>query len=704
MNQSTKMRIDIVENNNQACTLIRLGHDESATTHLHKALLGLHRHPKSPTSPYRHLLCSHKRRLNSNDQPMHYYPECDYDEGMASLSQPFPICDECGDTYGNASTKAAIFFNLGIAHSRIGDSQEALVYLEKSLKLQGATASAFGGDERTTTINGPTLHMILHNIGHLHWKNARYTEAIHSYSQALDKLSSNPSEFQEQLVISSTMNCIAVSMVYAGEPNTDDILTIFERALAMRLGALPRGKYDREAATIINNCGRVRFIRGEFVAAFKIYKEAFNQRVAALGKDHMDVAASLFNMAQTREYQGCIPEAIDLYKEFVGSISGQRGNGNIDMMIRAHMAIGQLSYDHGDLEQAYNSFSRALDYTKVTHSPHCETVAKIFNKIGHILLDQSEFNLALAAFKSGLAIERDHHKEPHADVAKTLMDIARIKHCQSDLDECLEFYMEALEIVRCLNDKEEVARMLIDLGLVHVEKGNVENATRALEEAVTLLRENHSTDNSLLPCALNVLGLLRHKNGSFTLALSSFLEAIKIYRMFEVSPSTLDIAAVYQNTATVYKEIGESDKALYYYQYSLRVGKNCNQDPEIKYEHSATLNYEIGMIFKERGDFDNAHSHLNQSLQTCLESNSVTQMLGTENLASKVLSGLAYLYLQKGDVQKAMQSFADATELSRSSGMVGGGWNLVDSVGDFAYYSFLHQILRNTNPPAAAAA
>ncbi len=706
------MKTDIVKNNNEACALIRLGCDESATMHLHNSLLTLfrsHRHqPQSLTSPFSHQLCSHTCSVNSNDQRMPYFPEHDYDEGMTVFSQPLQICDECfGDTYGNASTEATIFFNLGIAHSRMGDDEEALVYLEKSLKLQVATVSEFG-EERTRIINGPTLHVILHNIGHLHWKNARYTEAINSYSQALDNSSCNQSELQGQLDLSSTLNCIAVSMFYAGDPDTDDILTIFERALAMRLGAIPSSKADREAATIINNCGRVRFIRGEFDAAYNIYQEAYNQRVAVLGKDHIDVAASMFNMAQAKEHQGHIPEAINLYEQFVGFGLVQKGNGNIDAMIRALMTLGQLSYDHGDLERALDSFSRVLDFVKVTRTPRCEIVAKIFNKIGRILFDQSKLNLALAAFKSGLAIERDAHHEPHhAHVAMTLMDIARIKHYQNDFDECLKFYTEALEIMRHLNDKEKVAKMLIDLGLVHMERGDVENATRTLEEAVALVREVHMCrkGTSLLPCALNVLGLLRHKKGSFTLALSSFLEAIKVYRTFEKTPPVLDIAAVYQNAATVYREIGESDKALHYFQFSLRLGKIHDNGPHINYENNASLNYEIGMIFKEREDLDKALFCLNKALKICMESKNVRQqVLDISSLAANILSGLAELYLQTGDMQLAMQSFTDATELRRASGMVDGSWNLIESVGDFVYCSLLHQTLRKTNSSAAAAA
>ncbi len=690
----------MVKSNNKACSLIRIGCNESAITHLHKTLLSFfqsQRHkPHRLISPCHHQPCPHER---CNDkQPIHYYTEYEFDEGMSVFSQPFHICDKCGDEYGNASTEAVIFFNLGIAHARIGEDQEALACLKKSLKLQVITASTFDGEESTRVINGPNLHMLLHNIGHLHWENARYTEAIRSYSQALDYLSSAPPELQHQLHISCTLNCIAVSMFYAGERNTDDVLTIFERALALRLGTSRGTTFDREKATIINNSGRIRFIRGEFVAAFRIYKEAYNQRVTVLGKDHIDVAASLFNMAQAKEYQSHALEAIALYKQFVGIVSGKKGNRNMDMMIRALVNIGQLSYDHGDLEQAQDSFSRALDFIRVNQTPYNQSVAKISKKLGQIFLDQCEYTLALEAFKSVLTFERLTHQEPHAHIAMTLMDIAHIKHCQSDLDQCLKFYTEALEIIRQLNDQEEVSRMLIDLGLVYVEKGDFDDATKALEEAVVIARKNLKTDNSLLPCALNVLGLIHHKKGSYTLALSSFLEAIKIYKTFYNVPPLLEIAALYQNTGTVYREIGESDKALHYYQYSLRLGKMHSQR---FYEKSASLNYEIGMIFKEREDFDKALSHLNQSLQLCMESACVTQTRdisgANSGLAAKVYSGLAVLYLQKGDIQMAMQSLVDATELSRTTGDL-------NFFGDFAYYSFLYQILRRTNAVGAAAA
>ncbi len=716
---------DIIQTNNNACALIKDGRNESAIQPLHKALLELfrayrHQHQSLQSFPSSQS-CSYDMKDKcgsdvSNHELLHYYPEYDYDEGMRSFSQPFQMCDVCDDKYGtsSASIEAMIFFNLGIAHARIGDnSEEALICFERSLKLQGVAASSFDDEE---SMNGPTLHMILHNIGHLHWKNARYAEAIDSYSKALDYLLSRNCPKLHQLDTSSTLNCIAVSMFYASsERDTDDILTIFERALALRMDSSPGTEYDRESATIINNCGRVRFLRGEFVIAFKIYEEAYKQRVVVLGEDHLDTAVSLFNMAQAKHYQGHIPEAINFYKQFVEIISEKKGTNCIDV-IETFMTMGQLCYDHGDLEQALEYFSRALDPTKISFHAldDCETVAKIFNRIGSIHVDQGNFDLALEIFKSGLlvALESDtHHQEFHKHIAMTLMEIARVKHYQNDIDQCLKCYEESLEIVRCLNDHEVLSRMLIDLGFVHMERGGFEDAMATLEEAITVIRENERVDSSLLPCALNALGLLRHQKGSFTLALCSFLEAIKIYRTHDKVHAP-DMAAVYLNSATVYKEIGELDYALLYYLSSLGLGKmhGDQENADRSLEQSASINYEIGMIYKQWEDFDKSFSYLNRSLQICMEhTEAVTpQMDGVNSissLATRVLSALADLYLQKGDAQTAMQLLVDATELRRASGLFCGDSDSFNSVGgDFIYSSFLYQILRKTSPPAAAAA
>ncbi len=698
----------IVTSNNKACVLIRQGSNESAIVTLFRAMLSLfHSHHHRPEPHQKQFPLEQICNADTNDHPLHYYPKNDsyenHDEGMRVFQQPLHILHD--ESKSIESIEATIFYNLGIAYARIGDNQESLTCCKKSLKLQRVIVSTFGDEENKQVINGPAIHLILLNIGHAYWKSAEYTEAVKVYSEALNYLASNHLE-HNKLDIASTLNCIAVSMLYAGIYNTDDILTILEKALALRLGSPGGPEHDRESATIIYNFGRVRFIRREFHAAFKVCKKAYNERVAALGQNHIDVAACLFHMAQAKQCQGHVLEAIGTYEQFVEILSAKKDNGtsNIEMVIKVLMTIGQLFYDQGDLDQAHDAFSRALDSTKGSNTPPGESVAKIFKMIGRILFDQKKLYLSLEAFKSGLAVERRVYPEFHVYIALSLMDIARIKHCQSDLDLCLQFNMEALEILRHLNEQNEVARMLIDLGMLHEERGNIQNAIEALDEAVTTLRRDESNreQSSLLPCALNILGLLQFKKGSFTLALRSFLEAIKIYRTYsygEEFPAS-DVAAVYQNAGTVCRKIGEGDKALHYYNMSLYLGEMHYQG---SYERSASLKYEIGMIFKEREDFDEALTHLNRSLQICMES--ATTANGIDRLATKIFLALADLYLQKGDLRMAMHSLEDGMGACGVSGSTDSSWNLfINNVGDFTYHSFLYQIIRKTNPQAAAAA
>lgn len=619
-------------------------------------------------------------------QPQHYYPENDFDEGMQTFAEPFVIHedfldDRCG------STRAAIFFNLGISHARIGAESEALAYLEKSFQMQLTMTSI--SPVPGSIIPGPALYVILHNIGHSHFRQSRYAHAVAAYSQALDFLTRDRIE-HHRFEISSTLNCIAVSKFYASQDDTDEILSIFEKALALRLDGPDAGQ-DKETATIINNTGRLRFLRGEFGTALIVYKKACKQRMAILGHDHVDVAASLVNIAQTLEYMGEKLEAVNFYKQFLNIALVKRGKGATDVF-RAFLRAGQISYQLGNLEEAYNLLSWALNSAKAASKPNNGTVANVYNKIGNILFEQGKHDEALSAYKSGLALERTLYPHVHEQIAVTLLNIGRIYHRKEKLDDALELYYEALRIRRELRSEETVTTILFNIGLIHESKGMLDKAIDALGEAVALHRQTNE-EKSLLASTLNALGLVQHKRGSLNLALTSFMEAIAIRKSGKSAATSYDIMNLYFNAAAVCKIMGEADKALEFYRELICLEQTNPRGDDKNHEQLAFTYFEIGLILKDRGDLNGALSQIRQSSQICLSHPHLIE----RSLAQKVFTALGDLYMQMGDTDNAMESYSVTMGIETATEAVLG--NRPGNIGDFLY-----MLLIKTNPPAAPAA
>ena len=101
-----------------------------------------------------------------------------FDEGMDIFAKPLFLHSSCNhnNTYTLEST---ILFNLGLAYCSIQDFERGILYLEKSLFVSQKLPSMISASE------APPQHVILHNIGRVHFLAGNYFEAIKAYSSTL---------------------------------------------------------------------------------------------------------------------------------------------------------------------------------------------------------------------------------------------------------------------------------------------------------------------------------------------------------------------------------------------------------------------------------------------------------------------------------------------------------------------------------------
>ena len=201
----------------------------------------------------------------------------------------------------------------------------------------------------------------------------------------------------------------------------------------------------------------------------------------------------------------------------------------------------------------------------------------------------------------------------------------------------------------------------------------------------------------LLSNTLNDLGRVQFREGSFNLALLSFIEAIEIRRSYECTCPG-DIVTVVYNAATVYNRIGDTNNALKIFKEVLRYEESVALESE-NAEDITMLCHQIGLLLQKNEDYDEALHYLGISSQMCLDD---PEMLdGVRGFS--VIKSLGDLHLQIGNVDTAVSTYAQATRFFNSSSDM----SMSDEdqsciiVGDQAG---LIALLMETNPPGAAAA
>ncbi len=680
------MRAELL--NNEACALINQGSYDEAIAILHNAVLfgtcagrGTD-DERLLTYPQR---CCHAGKQPHQQHQFHYYPTDTCDEGMTSFAQPLLICEVCPDhdEYHTAAKKATIFFNLGIAHSRKGEEPVTQNYLRRSYSsveqyetFLSTSAIDDNQNRKHSSCYGPSRYAILHNIGHSHWRCGNYDNAVTAYEEALGLLSSRH-QTDYALEIASTINCIAVTKFYAkadgegeGEKvasNYDDILQMLTDALTLRLSASDPSTFscDRETATIINNSGFIRLCQGEFSLALLVFQEAREHRIQTLGEKHMDVAASIFNIAQAKEYLGFTSEAIDLYKEYLNIILLHTTEGS-KQVAEVLFSIGHLSYRNKDLDQSQEYLSRALAASRCAFGASSHTVASIMNKMGCVLHDQNNLDLALEAYESGLAMERTLHPPLHENISLALLNIGRVHRRQEKWDKAIDSYREAMFITRCNNDPTSIANIISDVSFINYQvKGDYDFAVKLISEAMICFDGKIRGDDYLRAFTLNTLGLVQTKGGFLNLATTSFLEAIKIFKSLKRT-EVHEFASVCINAADLHKKIGKSDKALELYQEALNFeeSKSLYDDSEMNVDvplcdnNKAFICCQIGQLLAAREEFGEALRYLEMSSKICLDNLTTIDPACT----SEVLTSLGNLYLIMGDGEKAKYTHASAIQ------------------------------------------
>ena len=675
-----------IELNNFAVSLLNSTQEtKRAVTCLNSALLSLSQESSSTTgSEFLHgqqsALNSHKRHdydSSATISKIYTYDEHQYDEGMSTFLSPiliFPLCPN-----KKAIIESTIYFNLGLAYKRSDtedQDHEALLHFMKAIeKTKASTQIAGDGVEGA----GPHLHAILHNIGHIHWRAGRFIEAIWFYSQALDSLLKSLKAFLAKsndartaraqdmtmmkadkeiiseylLCIAASLNCIAVckfreeSDVLSDtscQSNTAAVvksLDLLSRAIEICNGTKKNLKSEspyykdisRVAATIMNNIGRVKFALEDYKGALSMYRGAFETRTSILGNDHLDVGVSLCNMGETMAALGQDQRALGFYKHFLTIVSSKLGSDHIDVA-NALGTVGILHCNIGEYEEAIIFLSKATQSLSMKGGSCQEKLAFNYNQLGNAFTAVGHcLESAMDAYKAGLAIERTlPGPVSKKNLSVTLCNIANVAKMMNEWSNALSYYSEALSAADAESDgehqSENIANILTAMAGVHEVEGHLSCAEKRLKHALQIRRNVLGNSHFNVSTSLNALGLVQFRTGENEMALSSFMESLKIRSSIEgVTPA--QISTVSNNVATVYKSMGDLDKALYFYNLTLSLEKTEMSDDMSKsaesyiVRHTLSTLQHIASVYKEKQDFPRALEYYQEAITFCIDNRNV---------------------------------------------------------------------------------
>ncbi|CAF0893341.1 unnamed protein product [Adineta steineri] len=247
----------------------------------------------------------------------------------------------------NESGKAHYYHQLGYVKDHQGDYEKAIWYYEQGL----------GIEEKTLSVNHPSLATSYNNIGSVYINTGEYSKALSFYEKVLEILKKAVSPNHSHLATSYSN----IGSVYTKLGEYPKALSYFGKALEIRQRILPSNHPD--LAISYGNIGPIYNNMGEYSKALPFYEKAIEIQEKILPLNHPDLATSYNN-------------------------------------------IGLVYIDMGEYSKALSFYDKTREIFEKTLPANHPSLATSYNNIGLVYIDMGEYSKALSFYEKSLGIRK----------------------------------------------------------------------------------------------------------------------------------------------------------------------------------------------------------------------------------------------------------------------------------------------------------
>lgn len=219
---------------------------------------------------------------------------------------------------------------------------------------------------------------------------------------------------------------------------------------------------------------------------------------------------------------------------------------------------------------------------------------------------------------------------------------------RSEKDKALSSYAESLKLLIKIDDKENIAAVLNNIGGVNSSKGEIALALSYYQRSLKIRKAIN--DKKGMAYVLNNIGLIYRNIGNCTKGLEYYFRSLSI---LEEENDKKGEVILLNNLGKVYQSQGNYLQAVKYHKKSLRLKKELDDKKGI-----ASSLIKLGLIYYIQGDTIQAFANYNKSLDIS------ESIIDREGVASS-LSALGNLLLDKKESNKALIYFKKSLEINK---------------------------------------
>jgi tetratricopeptide (TPR) repeat protein len=506
----------------------------------------------------------------------------EYDEAVALYREWLETLRSLPDSH--PQPEGAVLHDIANARRAQGELAEAV-----ELFQEAADRKREGPDRRDLAI---TLNSLGRTLGRMR----EYENALAVYQEQLEILRGLPTrDFNFEGVALQDR-----AEVLLAQGRFDEAVELYREAIRTKREA--GAKTDlRSLIATQQALGRALLRTRDFEAAVDAYQEQLKTLRELPQPDPQVEGVALHDIADVRQAQGAVEEAIVLYRQAAERKAAAEKVSPTSLAI-THQALGralqeQESYDgalaeygeslrlirelpqpepgfeavnvhdtgdirmtRGEFEEAKSLYEEAAELNRKAGEARGEALS--LQALGRVFEQQGEYPAALRIYRESLDIFR---AQPTLDLQSegvVLNDIADVHRAEERLEEAVAVYREVVERFDevAVEDSSEMAAALIKLGSAEIslERSDA-RPVATLKRAVEILRSEPKPDKSLLFAALGYLGESTLKTEPEE-AVKHLTEAVRVLDE-GVFLDDLQKAAVRTNLALATERVGRKEEA-----------------------------------------------------------------------------------------------------------------------------------------------
>jgi tetratricopeptide (TPR) repeat protein len=221
-------------------------------------------------------------------------------------------------------------------------------------------------------------------------------------------------------------------------------------------------------------------------------------------------------------------------------------------------------------------------------------------------------------------------------------------------------YENMKKVESLTNRREDLMYIYNQIGIILYSMGNSNDALLYYSRSLSLAKDlgNTAAQATLLN---NIAGIYKNK-GELDKALSYYEESLSL------ETNEKDKATTYNNIATIYGKKGGYQKAIEYYQKAIEIDEKYGD-----YHSVSAVKLNLGETYRKMKDYENAEKYLSEGLESI-------KKVGDKFWEAYGYVYLAWLYKDKEDKKTAREYFTRAYNLFKSIGTEGDAQGVLNEI------------------------